>query len=210
MRASLVRPREATRGGLDLRKGAPQGARRLSLRRPPRHPNARRSAFQTSCGCCRVGRDVTVRYAPRPPGRPSQRVGKAMSVDVLKRARRSDAAILNLNRGRRDGRAETRELQEPDRRDIARIRDQDLSSNGFGKKAAEVAAPRKTPINRDPCARRDRVERVDQFRGPEGDPLDHRAAEICARSRRDSFRSRDRAPTGPSEGIRARTARART
>ena len=185
MRASLVRPREATRGGLDLRKGAPQGARRLSLRRPPRHPNARRSAFQTSCGCCRVGRDVTVRYAPRPPGRPSQRVGKAMSVDVLKRARRSDAAIpQSQSRAPRRTRRETRELQEPDRRDIARIRDQDLSSNGFGKKAAEVAAPRKTPINRDPCARRDRVERVDQFRGPEGDPLDHRAAEIRARSRR--------------------------
>jgi hypothetical protein len=57
-----------------------------------------------------------------------------MSVHVLKGAGRSDAAILNLSRGRCDGRAETRELQEPDRGDIGRIGDQELASNGFGKK----------------------------------------------------------------------------
>ena len=92
--------------------------------------------------------DVTVRYAPRPPGRAPQRFGKAMSVDVLKHPRRSDAAILNLSRRRRDGRAETRELQEPDCGDIGLISTQNLASNGCREKATEVTAPRETSINR--------------------------------------------------------------
>ena len=89
-----------------------------------------------------------------------------------------------MRRGGGDGRAETRQLQEPDCRDIGRFRDQNLGSKGFGEKAAEVAAPRKTSINRDLCARCDSVERVDQFSGPKGDSLDHRAAEIGARRRK--------------------------